>query len=198
MLKATIRRHGRCLLAGLLILGNGISLAQQSFQVTFGVRGTNEATDSGRHIIETRNGDLLVSGVGQSLYTDTGNRTRPILVRVDRDGRVLWQRIYAGLLNHEILALVADADREFALVASPVTVDPGSRSSSPLVDVAIHAITDQGELRRVGRGLESVRVDAVTTFRYGDGVGFVVAAAAGLPVDSQSPEPDISIFELRS
>ena len=77
-----------------LLLVASHATATEVFQVTFGTRypdvhRISGSTDSGTHVVEATNGDIVVAGYGGSHFTDAGDRTHPMLARIRRDGWAL-------------------------------------------------------------------------------------------------------------
>ena len=65
---------------------------REVFQVTFGTRPylgqRSPTTDGGRFLVAANDGDIIVAGHGASTFTDTGDRTKPMITRIAADVHV--------------------------------------------------------------------------------------------------------------
>ena len=132
---------------------------REPFQVTFGVRPLQQraaASDHAQFIQEAPNGDLFVAGNGGSVYTDTGNRTKPMIARINKSGVVVWKRIFDDLKNQEILAFAARGEDLYLVLKIDVR-DPSGRTIKTET-VSLHRIDGNGTKSRVLGTLEGVEI----------------------------------------
>jgi len=187
--------------AGLLLLISTQAIATEPFQVTFGTRKPNiniayGVSDSGSLIIEADNGDLVVAGYGGSVFTDTGNREHPMLVRIKRDGKIDWTRIYDELENYKVLSLIENDGNHFLLFKQRVRNRSG-RTGQVTDRVSLWQAGPLGHLKREIASIENLVLQSVTAYEVDDDIGFLIVAsevsdmAAGVFKKS-----DVTLFEL--
>ncbi|MEM8814273.1 MAG: hypothetical protein AAGE85_00455 [Pseudomonadota bacterium] len=177
--------------AALLLALTGCELCaateREPFQVTFGVRPLlNQrvaATDNVSFIQEAPNGDIYVAGNGGSVYTDTGNRTKPMVARIDKTGHVVWKRIYDDLQDHDILEFAAKNDDLYLLLKTRIRDMSGRTRETETV--SLYRIDGQGSRSNLLGKLEGVQIYATATIADPDLSGFALAGidAAGRASD---------------
>ncbi len=152
----------------------------ESFQVAFGTRQSGERrpgfADSGSMVVEADNGDLIIAGAGDSYYSDTGNRVYPMLVRINRNGRVLWTRIYNELIGGEILGLVERGGEHYILIKFSSHTDSERRKrGNDLLE--LWRADASGILERKLMDFDAMTVHSATTLDEGPNAVFLVAGA---------------------
>ncbi|MEO1245238.1 MAG: hypothetical protein AAFX56_06080 [Pseudomonadota bacterium] len=177
--------------AALLLALTGCELCaateREPFQVTFGIRPLlNQrvaATDHVSFIQEAPNGDIFVAGNGGSVYTDTGNRTKPMVARIDKTGHVVWKRIYDDLQDHDILEFAAKNDDLYLLLKTRIRDMSGRTRETETV--SLYRIDGQGDRSNLLGKLEGVQIYATATIADPDLSGFALAGidAAGRASD---------------
>lgn len=168
--------------AALALLTSALCLAagpeRQVFQVTFGTRPyldrKSGSTDGGKYLAEAANGDIVVAGYGASSFTDTGDWVKPMIVRVDRAGRVVWKQIYDDMPDQRILAILDHLGHVFVLLdrASP----QANGDTHYHRRVAVRELDDDGVLSRELGGRDNLYVADVLSYHDKDQAGFLVAA----------------------
>ena len=90
--------------------------AQNTSHVTFGTSGGD---DGAAILVETESGDLVVAGSGASFWSDDGSiqpSGDPMVARINARGELEWQRVYADLANHRIIAFVAQGEEQYLVL----------------------------------------------------------------------------------
>ncbi|MEM9387960.1 MAG: hypothetical protein AAGA68_23095 [Pseudomonadota bacterium] len=141
----------------------------EALQITFGTRSPpgepSAVADLGDHLVEAENGDIVVAGYGASYYSDTGQRSKPLIARFSRDGRMIYQRILEGFENYRVEDLHAGPTGEPRVVLSA----PKGQRAGSVTEQTIHLFTidDGGSTKRTLAGSVNPR-DPWSSMRSAD------------------------------
>ena len=186
----------------LLVLAFGTAASQERevFQVTFGSRAylgqRAPVTDGGEFLVEAGNGDIVVAGYGGSTFTDTGNRIKPMIARIDLTGHVIWRQIYDDLQDHSVVGLVTHNGRQFAAFKQDLRWTDAELA--PRQRISLREVDADGNLSRELGNIDDLYVSDIVPYRDNSGAGFLVTAIVTSGASIQRAfQRDISLFDLQ-
>lgn len=174
---------------------------REVFQVTFGTRPylgeRSPTTDGGKFLVAANNGDVIVAGHGASTFTDTGDRTKPMIARIDSSGHVIWRRLYDDLENHVVVALLSTGSQQYVVFKHDQR-DKSGGNSAPRQRISLRQVDDDGLLSRELGHIGDLYVADVLAYKNEGRAGFLVTALVTTGATFQRAfQRDISLFDLQ-
>ena len=174
---------------------------REVFQVTFGTRPflgqRSPTTDSGQFLVTADNGDVVVGGHGASTFTDTGDRTKPMIARINPSGHVIWRRIYDDLENHDVVAMLSTGGQQYVVFKHDQR-DRSGGNPAPRQRISLRQVDDDGQLSRELGYIDDLYVADVLAYKNEGSAGFLVTALVTTGATFQRAfQRDISLFDLQ-
>jgi len=174
---------------------------REVFQVTFGTRPflgqRSSTTDGGQFLVAAANGDVIVGGHGASTFTDTGNRTKPMIARIDPSGHVIWRRIYDDLENHDVVAMLSTGGQQYVVFKHDQR-DRSGGNLAPRQRISFRQVDDDGQLSRELGHIDDLYVADVLAYKNEGDAGFLVTALVTTGATfKRAFQRDISLFDLQ-